>query len=995
MILAMLATLKAGGTYLPLDPEEPANRLSHMLEDSNASMIVTVESLRDSLPQTWLPIVALDGDAQWDGLEICEAPDILPSSLAYLIYTSGSSGIPKGVGIPHESLACREAVLAREYSLQPSDRLLHAVSPSFDAFAAEVFPALGSGATILMYGKTLSLDEQALLDLIDRVNPTILHIPAAYNQRLMEYSRSRNARLASSVRLMITGGEAMPASLAEAWTKHYGISVVNEYGPTEATITSTLHKISADTAAREGSLSMGTPIVGVQAYVVGKHGCLMPEGLAGEFLVGGEGLARGYMGQPGRTAELFIPDYLSGTNGGRLYRTGDLVRWSPDHKLDFVGRVDEQVKIRGYRVEPAEIEAALAQHPNVRQGVVVARQTQAGDTKLYAYLSTSNFRPLSVADLRAYLKTKIPEYMVPAAFIWLKELPLNKNGKIDRQSLPEPFLMEQTVEEDSALTPMQELMARIWGPLLERTSIRPYHNFFEIGGHSLLATRMISRIRETLGVEMQLKTIFDAPTLSLFADEFEKCSRLKMALPAPLLVPSECNHAPLSFAQKRLWLAHQLDPDSRSYTITVAARLAGNLDCIAMVQSLRTIIQRHEMLRTCFPVLDGEPRQQVVSAEEIPIMVLDFEECGTAASEAHVRSVIEELRGKVFDLASPPLMRILLCRLTSQEHILAMSMHHIVGDGWSVGLFIEELNSLYEAKRAGRPSPLAPLPIQYRDFAEWQQKAFHGEYFESLLVYWSSQLKGLIPARIPSDFRKPAVRLKGARGIDMEMPVDILKTLHRRAEAETVTHFMIFAAALQVLVARYANVKDVAIGTSLANRNRTETEPLIGYFVNQVVLRQGFPGDPTMLDALRSSRRTILDAYLHQDAPFDYLVEKLNPHRSPDENPFFQILLVFQNVPSAALQLTDSTMSDFVLKNPASDKFDMTFFIFESQKAITVSLNYNADIYSEETITTFLDRYQTVIRHFAESPETRLSALPFSTGGAVLAGFNDVLEIGA
>ena len=682
-------------------------------------------------------------------------------------------------------------------------------------------------------------------------------------------------------------------------------------------------------------------------------------GAVGELYIGGVGLARGYLNQPGMTAERFVPHPFSEHKGERLYRTGDRVRWRSDGNLEFLGRFDHQIKIRGFRVELGEIENTLTQHDAVRQAVVISRGKNA-DQQLIAYVT---LQPKSIIErraLRSWLGTRLPDYMVPAAIVVLEQLPLNANGKVDRKALPE--IEAEPMDTYSApRTPSEEMVAGIWAEVLHRERIGSRDNFFELGGHSLLATQVVSRIGEAFGIEMPLRMLFEAPTVEGLAEQIEQKRRVSGAMvPTPFRRADRDRPLPLSYAQQRLWFIDQLEPGSPLYNIPFAVRLNGEIEVEALAGSLNEIVRRHEVLRTSFPNVNGELVQHIADAAEVPLARVDLSVIEGGRGEALALAVAEGEGSRVFDLGCGPLLRATLVRLGPADHVLLLSLHHIASDGWSVGILVREFSTLYTAYCQGRPSPLSELEWQYADFACWQRQWLTGEVLQGQLDYWRRQLEGVAPLELPLDRPRPARPTHAGATLSFTLAEELSEQLRSLSRQEGVTLFMTLLAAFQLLLARYSGQKDIAVGTDVANRNRLETEPLIGFFVNQLVLRTDLSGDPTFRQLLARVRRVTLEAYDHQDLPFEKLVEELTPERDLSRSPLFQVKLVLQNMPPSAPTLPELELRHFNPDNPIA-KVDLTLFFLDSPPNLTAQLEYSTELFEQATILELADRYMALL----------------------------------
>ncbi|HEY9420993.1 MAG TPA: amino acid adenylation domain-containing protein, partial [Thermoanaerobaculia bacterium] len=834
LLVAMLGILKAGGAYVPLDPAYPQERIEAILADAEAPVVITEEMIR------------AEEENPADLPELEPLP-VRMGRLAYVIYTSGSTGRPKGVAIEHRSVSALMHWSRENFSAEELAGVLASTSICFDMSVFELFAPLAWGGTVILAENALALPELPAKDEVTLIDT----VPSAMAELL------RQGAVPKSVKTVNLGGEPLRGVLARGVHALGTVErLLNLYGPSEDTTFSTIAEVGA-----EGEPTIGRLLTNGYGYVVDRNFNLMPVGVPGELYVGGVGVSRGYLGRPDLTAERYIPDPFSTVPGARLYKTGDLIRWRADGELEYLGRLDHQVKVRGFRVELGEIEAALLAHPDLQDAAVLALG-EGGDRRLVAYVVGDP------SELRSYLKEKLPEYMVPSAFVALEALPLTPNGKIDRRALAkiEP---ERTVEADGYVAPRtatEARLAEIWSQVLRLARVGVQDDFFDLGGHSLLATQLVSRIRETFGVELPLRRLFEVATIESLAVELEEHG---VAADVPSRIVDHTGELPLSFAQERLWFLDRLEPGNPVYNIPVALRLAGRLDMAAMTAALSEVIRRHEVLRTAFVEVDGRPVQRVAPWEgwELPV-----ENAAAAELEARLRKEA----AISFALASGRMVRARLWHLGEDDHVIALTFHHIAADGWSLGVFLRELAVLYGAFLEGQPSPLPDLPMQYADFAVWQRRWLRGDVLEAQLGYWRTALDGLPPALdLPADRPRPAVR--GSRGSSLPVAFSgtLAESVRDLAQEREATPFMVLLAAFQALLSRLSGQEDLAVGSPVANRNRLETEPLIGFFVNILVLRGRLEGDPAFADFLQQVRATALGAYEHQDVPFEKLVEEL------------------------------------------------------------------------------------------------------------------------
>ncbi|AUX23890.1 hypothetical protein SOCEGT47_044200 [Sorangium cellulosum] len=966
MMVGLLGILKSGGAYVPLDPAYPRERLRAMLEDSRLPLLLTQESLLHALPDAGARAICLDRD--WPS--IAGEPDRDPTplldeeSLAYVIYTSGSTGRPKGVMVRHGGLT-NFLLSMQEHLSPPRDVVVLATtSISFDIAALELFLPLLTGGRVELARREDAADGERLSALLRASGATLMQATPTGWKMLLENGRPRLAGLA-----VLCGGEAFPRELARQLLEA-GVAPWNLYGPTETTVWSSLHRVTAG----DGPIPLGTPIADTELHVLDRQLYPAPLGVAGELCIGGAGLARGYLDHPDLTADRFIPDPFSPEPGRRLYRTGDLARFRRDGTLEFLGRRDHQIKIRGFRIELGEIEAQLRACPDVRDAVVVARE-DAGTPRLAAYVIPARSAALTADGLRAWLKERLPDHMVPSAYVWLDELPLTPNGKVNREALPAPGLVARE-RRARPRTATEEIVAAIWAEVLGLEAVGVHESFFELGGHSLLATRAISRIRGAFQVELPLRSIFDHPTVAQLAgavDEAEEQQR--GAMPPPLVPVPRQGPLPLSFAQQRLWFLAQLEPDSAGYNMTAAVRVEGELDLALLRESLVALVRRHESLRTTFGVASGEPVQVIAPDGAPDFEVVDLSATPAAERGAQVQRLAADRAERPFDLGRGPLLRVTAIRLRDDELVLVVVVHHIVADGWTMGVLVADLAELYAAARAGRPPALRPLPVQYADFAVWQRRWMQGATREALLGALRERLAGPPPALDlrPDHPRSAASSYRGGRhtiAVDRALS-EALRALGRR---EGATLFMTLLAAFQVVLLGRTGQTDLLVGTDVAGRNRAETEGLIGFFVNLLVLRTDLGGLPTFRELLRRVREVTLDAYAHQDLPFEQVVDAVRPAREPGRHPLVQALFVLQNVPASEISLPGVRFSPVELDREVS-RFDLGVFVEEGDEGLTCAWKYRADLFEPPTIAAMAAHFMAVLRAIVDDPDRRVTAL--------------------
>ncbi|MET0398243.1 MAG: non-ribosomal peptide synthase/polyketide synthase, partial [Longimicrobiaceae bacterium] len=970
-IESLLAVLKAGAVYVPLDPGNPAERTRYVLEDSGASLVLTAEALRGRLPEFGGEIAVMDGGAEDDAG--AASPSLSPGHLAYVVYTSGSTGRPKGALVSHGGAVNYLAFLAEEYGLGEGDAVLQMATPTFDASIRETLGPLTAGARLVLSPAGELAEPRLLLERVRAQGVTAIMavVPSVLRPILAEAEQSGGT--AGSLRLLLASGEPLP--VADVRRAHSvfgaGLRVVNQWGATECTMSSTLHTVADDEATPIAPV--GVPIHNTRVFVLDAELEPTPPGVPGEAYIASPGLAHGYGGRPELTAEKFVPDPFSAEPGARMYRVGDRVKRRRDGVLEFLGRVDQQVKVQGVRVEPGEVETVLRAHPGVAAAAVVAREERPGEARLVAYVVAAEGADPSAAELRAYLANGLPPYMVPAAWVRLDALPLLPNGKLDRRALPDPDDAAARAEYVAPATPTERELAEIWAEVLAAERVGATDDFFALGGHSLLATRMISRVRRAFAVELPLRALFEAPTVAGTAARIDAMRRAGEGEDAPpvLPVPRDGTPLPLSFAQQRIWFLQELEPESAAYNMPHPLRLEGALDVPALRRSLDTLAARHETLRTVFARAEGEPVQAVLPAGRVPLPAVDLSGLPDDARRRETRrlAAVEALRP--FDLARGPLMRALLVIAGAEEHGLLFTLHHVISDGWSLGILVREVSELYSALAGGREPALPALPVQYADHAVWQRRWLAGGAMERQVAFWRGQLAGAPPLlELPTDRPRPAVVTEAGARVAFELPAELAGALDALSRREGATLFMTLMAAFQALLGRWSGQDDVVVGTPIAGRTRAETEGLIGMFVNTLVLRTRLDGRPTFRELLARVRETTLGAYAHQDVPFERLVEELQPERSLQHTPVFQVTFAMQNLAMEELRLGGLRLASLGGDEEAA-KFDLTLVMTGGAERLGGIVSFRTDLFDARTVERMLDRLRALLEAVAADPERR------------------------
>ncbi|RKG56777.1 amino acid adenylation domain-containing protein [Corallococcus sp. AB011P] len=957
MVVATLAILKAGGAYVPLDPGYPSERLELMARDARITVLLLEQGRESSLKGLASRVVVLD--PSWRDFEDQPkaAPDVqVPAeALAYVMYTSGSTGRPKGVGVPHRAVT--RLVKGVSYvRFGAEDVVLQLATTSFDAATLELWGALLSGAKLFLYPPvTPSLEE--LEATLERERISVLFLTTAFFEQMALNRPAALARVAQ----VLTGGDVL-SPLAARKLLDAGRAVTNGYGPTENTTFSATYQVKRDLDARM-PVPIGRPLENSQALVLDARLEPVPPGVVGDLYVGGDGLAWGYLDRQDLTADRFVPHPFSDVPGARLYRTGDRARWLPSGELAFMGRADTQVKLRGFRIELGEIETALRHLPGVEDAVAEVREYAPGDKRLVAYVAGAS---VDVNALRSSLSAQLPAPLVPAAFVKLDRLPLTPVGKVDRRALATP--VGDALTEDAyvaPVTPTETAVAEVWAALLGRTRVGTQDSFFELGGHSLLATQVTSRLRETFQVDLSVRALFEAPTVTSLAARIDALRRESSRIQSLPLVPGPRDGwLPQSFAQQRLWLISQLDTLGYSYNVPMVTRLRGALDADALERSLAEVIRRHAVLHTTFDEVDGQPVQRIGPP-------WDFTLARTDAEAAKLPEQLATEARRPFDLRRGPLMRGLLLRVADDDHVLMLVIHHIVFDGWSIDVLQRELNALYPARGQ---STLPPLSLQYVDYARWQRESFQGEELEDQLTWWREALAGAPPVLdLPTDKPRPPVQTFQGANFEVLLPQPLHGSLQLLGQREGATLFMTLLAGFQALLARYSGQEDVVVGSPISGRNRREVEGLIGFFVNTLALRADVSGSRSFRQLLRGVRESCLGAFAHQDLPFEQLVDALKPPRDLSRTPLVQTMFVLQRA-ATPLSLPGLAVEDFPFQSGVS-RFDLMLFMRQTPQGLVAYWEYNSALFEEATLVRMAGHYVRLLEGVTANPEQSLAEL--------------------
>lgn len=981
--ISLLAILKAGGVYLPLDPAYPQDRIAYMLEDTQAKILLTQQDINLSPLSSQVKVVYLDNDFAKIAACSPQRPNITisPNNLAYVIYTSGSTGQPKGVMISHQSIAQHYQDIQHLYQLNIHDKVLQFASISFDTSLEQLLP-LTQGGCLVLRGKELWSSVEFVEKLLD-YQITVADIPPEYWRALAQEFEiiGINSELltALKLRLVIVGGEVMSVEDLRQWrhTALNDVKLLNVYGPTEATIEATVFDIPADyhLNLHLTKISIGKPLASRRIYILDKQNQIVPTGVAGELVISGC-LAEGYLNNPGLTAEKFIECEFNLAGHKiveKIYKTGDLARYLTDGNIEFLGRIDNQVKLRGFRIELGEIETALNQHAEVRESVVMLREDQPRIKYLAAYLRLKSEMMATnemEAELRNFLKQRLPEYMIPTAFVFLDYFPLTGSGKIDRRALPAPNLQKINKNLVTPRTPLEQQLVILWAEVLKLPQVGIFDNFFDLGGHSLTANQVVSKIHKTLAKKLTLKEFFTHPTVAEIAGLLEKRGRSDLPPIQPVTLQP---HYPLSYAQRRLWTATQMTGDSAAYNMVGGFILSGNLNVAAFKQCFNLLIARHESLRTRFIMVAGEPRQEILPTLAFEVVEADISH---QAEEAAQSQFYQELQS-TFDLRQVPLLRVKLLKLPSDStprYLCIVNMHHIIGDGVSVEVLFKEIISLYRDMTENRPNSLQPLRVHYKDYVFWQAVLLESEEGQQHKNYWLQQFSDELPVLdLPTDFPRPAVQTQHGDMIKFFLNAELTQTLRELNKQQGVSMFMMVVSLVNTMLYLYTQQEDIVVGSPVAGHNHPDLEQQIGFYVNTLALRTRFSGSDNFVDLLAKVKQVATDAYAHQDYPFDKLVEELNLQRDLSRTPLFDVMVILQNYDPVSFDLPNISVQSFMDDASVTSKFDLNLMFEEIGQQIGVWVEYNTDLFKRTTIELFAENFVKLVRAIIVKPNTQLN----------------------
>ena len=977
-IAALLGVLKAGAAYLPLDPDSPLEHLAHMIEDAGTSVLLASRALAGRLSGLGAAQIILLEEIVADGKDSAPPVSVEAGDPAYLMYTSGSTGKPKGVVVPHRGIV--RLVRDTDYAQFSADEVFLELAPvSFDASTFEIWGALLNGARLVLLPESQRGPEGIQLA-IRAQGVTTLWLTAA----LFHLMAGEHIEALAPLRQLLAGGDVLSTTHVRRVLEYAPhLRLINGYGPTENTTFTCCHTITLDSLAG-GSVPIGRPIRNTRVYLLDEYQQPAPIGVSGELYAAGDGLALGYLHAPELTAEKFVTLNLGQAQPERLYRTGDIARYRPDGTIEFIGRRDKQIKLRGYRIELSEVEEALLASSGVRAAVASVRRWSDGDQRLIAYVVAEEGKPLNTQQLRRSLKSRLPMQLVPNNFFIIPQVPATANGKVDfaaLDALPLDMAQQEAAPSRPPANDTEARLAAIFSELLKLKSVSMEEDFFALGGHSLLAMQLASRIEREFQVKIPVTVIFQSPAVETLAKVIaakQDGAATSSALSMPRSVLEQREH-PLSRSQQRLWFLDQLDPGNAVYNMVMPVRLTGVLPFRAMERSLKAILERHESLRTSFHERNGMPYAKVESADDWTMHFQDFSGHAPEIREDEMLHYGQQEARRPFALDRGPLLRAVLLRAAPEEHVLILVVHHIVFDGWSMGVLAQELIAIYEAFSAGREPALAPVRHQFRDFVAWEQRQ-SGDAGNGPLLYWKKQLGGELPLlELPTDYRRPPIQSFRGERIWGVISAELADRLQRLSRQQNATLFMVLFAAYNVLLMHYSRQDDILVGTPTAGRLRSEFEGMIGFFVNNLVLRTDLTGNPSFTELVGRVQNTALEAFEHQSVPFDQLVEELQPDRGLDRSPIFQVLFTLQNTPQpkAVFSGLETTVVEF---QGAHARYDLAVDVFPFEGVYICNFEYNTDLFDEATMRQMQQHYVRLLEAVVADPTQKISALPLLSG---------------
>ncbi len=969
MITAALAVLKTGAAYLPIDINYPVDRKNFIIRDSKTRYLIANSALEEELKLNLLNVILLDqiyDDINTNPVENLNI-SVDPKNLAYIIYTSGSTGNPKGTLLQHEGFYNFVNSFNYRLKLNNDEKVLQFASFGFDAAGAEIFSTILFGNTLFIADDEVVRSAELLNKYLNDNRITTAVLPPTLIALLKEENLI-------SLKNIVSAGEICSWSLAEKF--YQKINFYNGYGPTESSVGVMIKQVEEMRNQDSNSAVTGSILPNCKVFLVDKENKQVPVGVAGELLIGGAGLARGYLNKADLTAEKFIPDQISGMVGARLYKTGDLARYLPDGSVEILGRIDNQVKLRGFRIELEEIESVLSQCENIKHCAVIIRGSEKVNQNIAAYYVPAEGE-INDDELRKYLMRRLPDFMIPAQFIKLDELPLTSNGKINRKNLA-LINHVQNLDESFSIpkTPVEEVLANIFADVLSKNKISTNENFFSLGGHSLLATQVISRIRDAFKIELPLKSIFENPNVESLAKVIETENFLSYSHREIEHRNYEKNEKiPLSFSQKRLWFLERLKENNNSYNIPTVLKIKGNLDLQMFNKAINHIVNKHSILRTEFLEKGGEPYQKIHEEKLVTINNIDLSKEDDVSKNLLVKEVAKSELEKPFNLAQAPLFRMSIIKTSEVEFILVFVIHHIIADGWSISIFIKEFIEAYQSLRNKEELKLDKDKLQYSDYSIWQNELLNSEHNKNLLEYWKTKLKDIPPAlELKTDNPRSSMQSTNGGSVKFIVPSEITNKLHQISMRENSTLFMTLQTAFSVLLYKLTHQKVFTTGTPIAGRTHSQLENLIGFFVNNLVLRNDCSGNPTFKELLSRTRATTLEAYQHQEMPFEKLVEEIQPLRDLSRAPLFQVMFVFQNLPQKNYELPGISIEQIPLKSETAN-YDLSLVVMQNEEGLHLEMEYNSDLFYESTIKRMLEYFNGILLEIIRKPEKKIDEI--------------------
>lgn len=984
MIIGLLGTLKTGGVYLPIDPTTPFERVKYILEDSNPFCILTMNSYAGKFDKSNIPVFLLDGN------EINKQQDqnfvdlSHPENLAYIIYTSGSTGKPKGTLLQHRGVLNLINAAQHDCKVDSKSNILQFASINFDASIMEIFSALLSGGKLTLFEKDELRDVENLIESFDTLGITFAILPPSVLS-VMKYKKIPRLQYITSA------GEACAVEIGEKWKRGYNF--LNGYGPTEATVGSIWGKY--ENATELLTVPLGCPISNVDVYVLDSNYQQVPVGIPGELYISGENLARGYLGKPDLTAEKFLPNPFSSVPGKRMYKTGDVVKVHFNKEIEFIGRVDKQVKLRGFRIELGEIENVIMEYQDVKSTAVIVKENSANDKYIAAFLVVENVDKFDENELKKFLNSLIPDYMVPKSIMILDKLPLTINGKVDRKYLESLEIKSDSIKnsEFENITPTQELIKNISRELIGHNNISINDNFFDIGGHSILATQAVSRIREAFNIDFPIKDFFEVKSLAELAERIEKIKLINLGALSNKIVPIEREgEFSLSFSQQRLWFLNEFAPEANSYNIPSVLEFKGKLNIDALKYSINQIVKRHEILRTSFHTENGRAKVNIEEELRINLEITNLMDLNSSERNSKLNSIIKEKIKISFDLSKLPLFKIEVLKVANDNFLVILVLHHIISDGWSIGILVKEVGELYKSYLEGIEPSLPDLKIQYLDYAAWQRDWLNGERLNNEIDFWKNELNNAsLVLNLPTDKPRSSLQTFNGCNFNFNLSETLTAEIEKLSMKLNITPFMFLLGVFEILLYKYTNQKDFVIGTPIANRTRKETEALIGFFVNTLAIRVALNEESTVQELFKQVRERLLNAYSHQDLPFEKLVEIVHPERDTSRSPIFQVAFVFQNAPFTKIELPDLEIKPYEIEGVTSN-YDMTLYMQKGNNKFNATFEYNTDLFNRNTIKRIASEFDNLLEQTVAEPKKKISKISILTKeGAqkVLLDFNN------